>query len=66
MSRPDDPRPSSMTAHDDALTAVPISSRRGPTDVEVADELVAMRSIVEHMPPLEHLEVSIHPNLAAG
>ncbi|CAL8467549.1 g7087 [Coccomyxa elongata] len=58
MSRPDDPRPSSMTAHDDALTAVPISSRRGPTDEEVAHELVAMRSIIEHMPPLEHLEVS--------
>ncbi|BDA42804.1 hypothetical protein COCOBI_03-6970 [Coccomyxa sp. Obi] len=58
MSRPDDPRPSSMTAHDEALTAVPISNRRGPTDEEVADELAAMTSIVQHMPPLEHLEVS--------
>ncbi len=54
-----------MTAHDDDLTAVPISSRRGPTYEDVAHELVAMRSIIEHMPPLEHLEVSRHPNLAA-
>ena len=61
MSRPDDPRPSSMSAADDAITAVPITDRRGPTDEEIASELAAMTSIVQQMQPLEHLEASSKP-----
>lgn len=58
MSRPDDPRPSSMSAYDDAMTAVPITDRRGPTPEEISQELAAVTSIVQQMQPLEHLEVS--------
>lgn len=58
MSRPDDPRPSPMSAYDDAMTAVPITERRGPTPEEISQELAAVTSIVQQMQPLEHLEVS--------